>query len=711
MNNGVAAAFCALGHHQGLGWLNKDDLNRLLRIDSLRKHSEQQRSKFSEVPYDEADRWLTESNLALPESISSIQPINCVFAEQAAAMVDIRMLFSALVDADFLETEAHFRAPAAGQRYSRPESPPLQPEKALRFLYEYIEKCRRDANAPAQVAAMRDDLLTACRGAARSDPDAFTLSAPTGSGKTLAMLAFALEHAVRNGLRRIVLVVPYLSIIEQTARIYREVFPEEEFGPRYILEHHSLSRSGNDSEDQPNDKQSNHRVGNSGDDDEKVESARLLAENWDAPIMITTSVQYFESLFANRPAACRKLHRLAGSVVLCDEVQTFPVNLAIPTLAALAHLARRHRCTTVFATATQPAFSHFHEEVQKIGGPGWQPHEIVPKELKLFERAKRTSVHWPGRSEKTAWDDLVRKLVGHERVLCIVNMKRHAWELLDRLQDLSGREGLFHLSTNMCPTHREVALREVRERLADDSAGACRLIATQCVEAGVDIDFPTVYRAMGPLEAIAQAAGRCNRHGRLARGEVHVFVPDVGSDGQSKGSLYPSGEYRQAAAWTQCMLDGRQLDSDSLDSPATFAEYYHGLYDLRDFSDSKINEAVRDLDFAETARQYRLIKQQTVNLVVPYDEELFASLCDYAHENGLSGEWIRRARPLAVSVYGTPEQLNNFAAPVRLPDWAQRRLQQDYSDEWFLLAPTADDSYDRELLGLKELPASCTWIA
>ena len=694
--NGVAAAFGALGHHQGLGCLNKDDLKRLLQIDELRGYIKSQPNiTFSEVSSDVADKWLAANGLMLPESISSVRPGNCVLAEEAAAMADVRMLFSALVDADFLETEAHFHAPAPGKRYRRPTSPELRPDHALRLLLKHIERCRQEPNATEHVVNMRNDLLAACRGAAQKDLDVFTLSAPTGSGKTLAMLAFALEHAKLHGLRRIVLVVPYLSIIEQTAGIYREIF-EGEFGPHYVLEHHSLAQPVCDGK------------GKGGDDNTKVERARLLTENWDAPVVITTSVQFFESLFSNRSSACRKLHRLAQSVVLFDEVQTFPAVLAIPTLATLAHLARRYRCTTVFATATQPAFTHFHEQVQKTGGPGWQPREIVSDELNLFGRAKRTRVHWPKPAGKTTWDDLARALAGRERVLCIVNLKKHATGLVERLRELTGTEGLFHLSTNMCPAHRVKTLQAVRARLDDKSAGPCRLIATQCIEAGVDIDFPVVYRAMGPLEAIAQAAGRCNRNGLLKSGEVHIFEPDINGDGKSNDALYPSGDYKQAAMRTQNMLNDGEID---IDSPDMFKRYYRGLYELSDFSGTDIIKAVKGLDFEETAILYQLINQQTVNLVVPYDQKLFGSLYEGAHEKGLSGDWTRRARPLCVSIYGTGEQLAGFAEPVPLPDWAQNRHGTNASDEWFFLPETAADSYDCELLGLGELPKNCAWIA
>ncbi|MEN6407437.1 MAG: CRISPR-associated helicase Cas3' [Thermoguttaceae bacterium] len=703
-NESIAAAVAILAHHQGLERLDsdKEHWEKLGRLTPWRQWLEDHHRTLSEVSSDRADAWLASHGLVPPESLRSICPRKRMLAgEQAAVMADVRMLFSALVDADFLETEAHFNAPAPGTRYERPHAPPLRPKQALWHVLRHIEQCRQRSQATEPVIAMRDDLLAACRAAASQPQGVFTLSAPTGAGKTLAMLAFALEHAVRHSLRRIVLVLPYLSIIEQTARVYRNIFESQEarddgLGPQYILEHHSLTLG-------PSLEQSD-------EENHQLAIARLLTENWDAPIVITTSVQFFESLFSNRPSACRKLHRLAQSVVLFDEVQTFPKELAIPTLATVGRLAERHGCTTVFATATQPAFTHFDCHVKQVGGPGWQPHEIAPAALNLFERARRTTVHWPQPNEQTTWPELGERLARHDRTLCIVNLKRHASCLVELMKDKVDPLSLFHLSTNLCPAHREKVLAKVRQRLEDTAGGPCRLIATQCVEAGVDLDFPAVYRAMGPLEAIAQAAGRCNRNGRQARGDVYVFRPDPSSDGHGQASLYPPGGYQQAAARTEGLLNLGAID---IDAPETFAQYYRGLYALSDFTKTDIVNAVLDLDFAKVAELYHLISQRVVNLVVPYDRQLFQSLRKEAFEDGLSSEWIRRARPLAVAVYGTGERLTGAADPVPLPDRNARcrgRSDADVSDEWFFLRDDDADCYDKTL-GLKELPSAWGWIA
>jgi CRISPR/Cas system-associated endonuclease/helicase Cas3 len=352
-------------------------------------------------------------------------------------------------------------------------------------------------------------------------------------------------------------------------------------------------------------------------------------------------------LFSNRPSACRKLHRLAQSVILLDEVQTLPTGLAVPTLATLSRLAERYpyRATVVFATATQPAFGHLGEYVAKGCAGGWRPTEITRQSLRL----SRTTVTWPKPDEHLSWSDLAGKLGRDEcsQVLCIVNLKRHAISLFDDLSKESvPDEGLFHLSTNMCPAHRKDVLAEVRRRLK--SGAPCRLISTQCVEAGVDVDFPVVYRAWGPLDSIAQAAGRCNRNGLLPeRGRMRVFVPE--------DERYPPGAYEQAASVARILAASGE---PNIDDPALFQEYFRQLYDIARPAERNeaLSEAIRRKDFIEVARLYRLIEKDAVNVLVPYDADLFLALVDEARGGyGITRDWITRARPRAVSLY-RPEQ-------------------------------------------------------
>ncbi|HQR53073.1 MAG TPA: CRISPR-associated endonuclease Cas3'', partial [Burkholderiales bacterium] len=504
----VAAALAIQGHHVGL---QRGDVHSLRQLapQALTQHHPF-RLELSDPDLPRLKRRAGADGLAWNTPASTALRVQAGFSEAVAAMLDVRMLFSCLVDADFLDTEAHFEGDGQGKRY-RSEGPPLDANAALSALQDFLEqKVRLNSRADANVLGAREALWCAATDSATREPGLFTLTAPTGSGKTLAMLKFALEHATRYGLRRIVLAVPFLTIIEQTARIYRSVFSE--FPEHFVLEHHSLAGLGReaacgDAEEDRGNSSERHR--------------RMLSENWDAPVVLTTNVQLLESLFSNRPAACRKLHNLAGSVILFDEAQSLPQHLAVPTLAALSHLSAGYRATVVFATATQPAFDTLHDAVSTHATTGWRPREAVPHHASLFASLRRVAVRWPAPREKTAWAALADELRSAGQALVVVNLKRHARGLLEML---AGVEGVFHLSTNLCAEHRRAVLDEVRERLTQGKT--CRLISTQCVEAGVDVDFPRVFRALAPLESVAQAAGRCNREGRLSGiGEVTVFEP------------------------------------------------------------------------------------------------------------------------------------------------------------------------------------------
>ena len=403
-------------------------------------------------------------------------------------------------------------------------------KQALEKLKNHIDNKAGQPNPSATLNDIRQELLQSCLQQAQQKTGTFTLTAPTGSGKTLSMLSFALQHALENGLERVIMVVPYLSIIEQTAKVYRDIFVD--FGDDFILEHHSMAGLGAE-------KAETDAEGDA-EQEQQIKRQRLLSENWDAPIIITTSVQFLESLFSNRPSSCRKIHRIANAVILFDEVQTLPTQLAIPSLAAVSHIATNWNSSVVFSTATQPAFNHLHDEVIKHCSGGWKPDEIVIHHAVMMDKLRRVNFTWL--DGKLTWQDLADTLNQHQQVLCIVNLKRHAQELW---QALEGEENLFHLSTNLCPLHRQAVLAEVRQRLKDGLP--CRLIATQCIEAGVDVDFPIVYRAFAPLDAIIQAAGRCNREGKTDLGQTFIFTPDC------EGWLYPDGTYQQAANVTESL--------------------------------------------------------------------------------------------------------------------------------------------------------------
>ncbi len=667
---GKAAAVAIQGHHIGLQKGDNDSL-RDLAPEKLQSHHPLS-LRLSSVNIEKLLDRFKADGLKLPPS-----PQQSLFPKdssdiKAAVMLNIRMLYSTLVDADFIETEAHFQAEDNMNRCYRSEGSALQADKALQILLELVQKLSDERRASDKVMKMRRHLLKVCLTTASESQGLFTLTAPTGAGKTLSMLAFALEHARIHDLRKVVVVIPFLSIIEQTAQVYRHIF-QGYFRDEYILEDHSLAGTKHDENNVDSDL---HRLKNQ------------LAANWDAPIVVTTSVQFLESLFSNRPSACRKLHRLAKSVILFDEVQTLPLKVVVPTLATLSHLAERFHSSVVFATATQPAFTELHKHVKTFCGAGWTPREIVPPNLDLFAHAKRTTVHWPISGTKLSWDELKDEIRSHEQVLCVVNLKRHAHDLFDRIS-LSIHNNVFHLSTNMCPVHRHDVLEKVREKLKHGEP--CRLISTQCVEAGVDVDFPVVCRALGPMDAIAQAAGRCNRNGKAESGQVIVFEPD-------DEFLYPTGAYSQAAGVTKLLLNEFDEEPPDINNPELFKKYYRTLYSFRDLENENkdLSDAIKRLDFAAAAKEYRIIDNKaSINVLVPYQGALdkYEDLKADSETNGLTRRWIARARPYSISLY-KPGKFENYLKPIDV----RFGKSKGASEDWYIYLNKEHYDYNKGLV-------------
>ena len=676
----VAAALAIEGHHIGLQRGNAASLRRLLR-ENLHK------SVLPGLALSDPDLERLRTR-AIADGLEFHKPTELVinssnsWAQAVATMLDVRMLFSCLVDADFLDTEAHFNGDAKGKQ-PRQGGPRLSPQEALAALDAHMATLRAKTQAQTNVRDARDMLWKSVIQAAQWPSGLFTLTAPTGSGKTLAMLRFALEQCIRHNKKRIVVAVPFLTVIEQTARVYQKVFAG--FPEHFVLEHHSLAGLGEESE----------RRDAEGSQERQ---RRLLSENWDAPIVLTTNVQLLESLFSNRPSSCRKLHNLMDSVILFDEAQSLPQHLAVPTLAALSHLAAAHRSTVVFSTATQPAFDTLDAAVKKHAVSGWQPREAVPENPTLFKTLRRVVVRWPESNAKRSWTELADEIRQTDQVLVVVNLKRHALALLNAL---GGTEGLFHLSTNLCAEHRRAVMENVRSQLANGRP--CRLISTQCVEAGVDVDFPKVFRAMAPLESIAQAAGRCNREGKLNEqgrlGEVVVFEPEEGGGWRMR---FPTHTYYQAAQVTQTLLNLH--DNLDINDPETFRAYYHRLYDLNDPASQNANlkDAINGIDFPEIAKTYRIIEQNAIQVLVPWADrfDAFESLRAEADKNGITAGWMRRAQGLAVSVYRTKDGPPAWAIPAKL-------RRGGYSDEWFVLE---GDFYD-DVIGLNPPKGEQVFIA
>lgn len=514
----------------------------------------------------------------------------------------IRMLLSALADADYLATEEHFKPEVSARRPGWPTIEALWG----RFLVNQTELLERASRSPTVVNEVRRDVYESCVGAAEMAPGLFRLTVPTGGGKTRSGLAFALRHACRHGLGRVVVAVPYTSITDQTAREYRAIVGEDA-----VVEHHSQVKVGDAESEEP-----------------QAVRARLATENWAAPVIVTTTVQLFESMFGDRPGKVRKLHNLAGATIILDEVQTLPTGLLETTLDGLETLAREYGSSIMFSTATQPAF----EAIPCLRDFGnLAVREIVPGYGAHFEVLRR--VEYEVRKEPLGWNDLADEVREQRQVLVIVNTRRDAMALLDAL---GGERHVQHLSTLLCGSHRRRVLDGISRRLK--MGIPVRAICTQVVEAGVDLDFPVVYRAIGPLDRIVQAAGRCNREGRLeGSGRVIIFQPREGGA--------PRGTYQKGMEQAKLLIE--REGAAGLHEPAVYREYFEGLFSYEDLDAKKVQACRRDLDYPETARRYRFM-DESVPAVVPYGEAE-ARLADW--ERGPSREKWQKLQPYVVNFF------------------------------------------------------------
>lgn len=669
------------GHHIGLQEGDKEKLDEFTLENLKTKHPLELRLTEPE-PHETDFKLLLGRLMADGLTPAGARKPKLESGQSAADMLDTRMLFSALVDADYLDTEEAMRLDSVDKR---PDGETLDAAKALAVLESHLAELGQNVEVPEETRALRADLMRACREAGLQSERLWTLTAPTGSGKTLAMLLFALTRAAKmqesgESIRRIVVVLPFLTILDQTVDQYRELFGQAGFNVNFVLEHHSLAGIRTDETESGQ---------NDGEANKPGPEARLFVQNWDAPIIITTSVQLLESLHANKPGACRKLHRLARSIILMDEVQTLPAALAVPTLKTLSRLTHeKYGAVVVMATATQPAFDTLSDKVREEGqNDGWQPVEMAPKELQLFERSKRVHPVWKLDSP-ISFDDVADWIRNDpdEQVLCIVNMRKHARALAEKLK---GTPGLRHISTYLCPAHRRKIMEEVRTAL--DNKKPMRLVATQCVEAGVDLDFPTVIRALGPLDSIAQAAGRCNRHKKRPSGELRVFLPDE--------EQYPTPAYRRAAQVALTMYREGHLN---LDDPGTFKHFYERLWRYETTDMHEFREAITRQDYPKVAQLYRLIPNDSVNVVVPYGDGV--ALIREAAQHGITRDWMRRAQLYTVSLFrnrdGTlPPHVEpvNFRprggeAPKQAPDWYVCPDPKAYDEELYGFLPDGGEA-------------------
>ena len=578
------AGCCVVGHHSGLpdyGNLKEDYPGAPTCIGRLKK------GLNGGIPaYD----W--SGKLPSPGKLPTFQ-------DRFTQSLWTRMLYSCLVDADYLDTEAFMtKTPRGGY-----DSLPVLLDRLNTYIKPWFP-------GETELNRNRCHILSQCLKSAALPRGIYSLTVPTGGGKTVSSLAFALKHAVENGLDRVIYVIPYTSIIEQNAAVFRGIL-----GENNVVEHHSGVQFDNEEET-----------------NQENLFQRLASENWDAPVIVTTAVQFFESLYSNRSSQCRKLHNMANSVIIFDEAQMLPTCHLKPCVGAIANLAAHFRSTVVLCTATQPVLSDLFQQFC----PELRIRELCPQVADAFQKFRRVTYRDGGTLSDEA---LAEELRQQNQVLCIVNTRKAA----QKIYDLLPMEGSFHLSTLMYPAHRKVVLNTIRQRLRDGLP--CRVVSTSLIEAGVDVDFPAVYREIAGLDSIAQAAGRCNREGkRPADSSIVTFF-------QSENPVPVLQKVNIQAA--QEALHASRDPGD----PETINRYFKSLRSLIGEQTDKygVVNALKEgyqgclLPFETVAKRFHFIEQSTYTVYIPLEEG--AELCRRLLEGSAGREDYRKAGQYSVSIY------------------------------------------------------------
>lgn len=544
-------SYCIAGHHAGLAdtGTRNDRSNMPTLYGRLKKQIPDYNAYKGEIQIPQL--------MELPFVIQNRKE-----AGFASAMF-IRMLYSCLVDADFLNTETFMNKGMTERDCG--DSISVLYEKCMSGISGWLKN--EDRNT---INGRRTEILKHCLEMASKERGMFRLTVPTGGGKTMASLAFALKHAAEHGMNRVIYVIPYTSIIEQTAGIFAE-----KLGQKNVLEHHSNV---------------DYTVS------DELKSMQLAAENWDKPVVVTTNVQFFESMFSNRSSKCRKLHNVADSVIVFDEAQMLPTDYLKPCIAVMEQLIRHYRSSVVLCTATQPALQNLFSE--DIGF-----RELCPGVDDQFAFFKRSKIRDLGR---ISGDSLVERLKNEYSALCIFNTKKTAQNMY---QELRG-EGVYHLSTAMYPVHRKQVLTEIRKRL--DEKKRCIVLSTSLVEAGVDLDFQTVYRQLAGVDSVIQAAGRCNREGKRSLDESNTYIF------QLQEREFMPGQRQQMQ-----VTEGLLIDEKALDGLETIQKYFEELFYLRreSLDKKKILEMFQfQFEFAHAAKEFKLIENNTVTILIPIEE-------------------------------------------------------------------------------------------
>ena len=575
-------SYCIAGHHSGLPdyGSSSDPGNAPTLQGRKKKHIE--------------DCGAYKSEIHIPEiKTLPFDPQNSPDPDFSLS-VFIRMLYSCLVDADFLDTE-YFMKEGRTQRETG-EEPSVLLEKLKKHVAGWL--LNEDTET---VNGRRTEILRHCFECGHKERGIFQLTVPTGGGKTIASLAFALQHAVENQMDRVIYVIPYTSIIEQNAAVFRKILGEQN-----VLENH-------------------YNVDY--ESTEELMPMQLASENWDKPVVVTTNVQFFESLFANKSSKCRKLHNIANSVIIFDEAQMLPTDYLKPCTAVMEELVANFRSSIVLCTATQPALSPFFQRKMPVT-------ELCPRVEEQFRFFERVTFQNVGTISE---DELIEKLQKEEQALCIVNTKKRAQRLYQKMKG----EGVFHLSTAMYPKHRRRVLDKIRRLVKDGKR--CILISTSLVEAGVDLDFCTVYRQLAGVDSMIQAAGRCNREGKRAAQDSFAYLF------QFEEKEYVPGQQLQIDVSKMLLSEGEDISSLH-----GIEKYFEALYHFRGerLDKKKIFEEFKDkrYNFAKAAKEFKLIEENTLTVFISREEEAEELLWQIKHQ-GYTKSGMRKAGQYCVQLY------------------------------------------------------------
>lgn len=672
---GHVLAYVIAGHHAGLANGIYDDSGRITDLKA-------RLGKENQLP-NLADDWKAEVEHLLPALNDILPPLKLKKdAANFQLMLLTRMLLSSLVDADRLDTEA-FALKAEGKQ------PPMRGQyPSLAAIKTQLDQFLSGLSNQTEIQQKRNVILNTVRQNAALDSGLFSLTVPTGGGKTFTSMAFALDHAALKDKRRIIFVIPFTSIIEQTANVFRDALGSE--FEDAIIEHHSAFNEAKFSE-------KTNKI-------DSLTKLKLAQDNWDAPIIITTVVQFLESLFSSKTSPCRKLHNIANSVIVMDEAQTLPLHLLRPSLAAIDELSRNYACSVVLCTATQPAvrcedgFVGGLEDVRELA----QSTHVQPQ--MLYEQFRRVSVRHIGAKHDA---QLIERMSQHEQILCIVNNRKQARDLYRGIESL---DGSFHLSTFMCSVHRSITLKKIRECLQNGQP--CRVVSTSLIEAGVDVSFPHVLRADAGLDSIAQAAGRCNREGKWMAEDswVEVFTP-------VDHRMPP--ELQAFAATMQEVLRSPDCAADPL-GIQSIHKYFDLLYWQKESGEnSQLGEAflerinkqsnIKTLPFDWVDQNFKMIESTMRSVIVPFDQQA-TDLIQQLKDLPVFLSVGKIARQLQVYTVSVPERVTNDL----FKKGALQYVQIERFGEQFLLLDTPtmyteDVGFDPDREPLLLDGMECTW--